>query len=184
MNFLQPLALSLSGLGLAQTLLGDHEQGIGYIERGLKIHRKAGLGWHLSTHILSKGICLYASGDLDQAKKILDEALKVSRECGEKHTEGKVLAWQGRVLGKRDEKAVDQAEEDLRGGLEIFETLKTKPDIAIGYLFLGEVQSRIGREEEAHEYLEKAEAMFREMGMDYWLRTMSPLLEGAGSKQR
>ena len=39
----------------------------------------------------------------------------------------------------------------------------------LGYLWLGEVYAESGRREEALENLKKAEGMFREMGMDYWL---------------
>jgi hypothetical protein len=38
-----------------------------------------------------------------------------------------------------------------------------------GYLCLGEVYADAGRPEEALENLKKAEGMYREMGMDYWL---------------
>ena len=39
----------------------------------------------------------------------------------------------------------------------------------LGYLWLGEVYAESGRREEALENLKKAEGMFQEMGMDYWL---------------
>ena len=36
-------------------------------------------------------------------------------------------------------------------------------------MFLGAVYAASGRPKEALEHLKKAEAMFEEMGMDYWL---------------
>jgi hypothetical protein len=34
---------------------------------------------------------------------------------------------------------------------------------------MGELSASSGRGEEAREHLQRAEAMFRQMGMDYWL---------------
>ncbi|MFC1821905.1 adenylate/guanylate cyclase domain-containing protein [Thermodesulfobacteriota bacterium] len=174
-NFLQPLALSLSGLGLARAFLGNPEQGISDVERGLEIGRKVGVGSHSSTYTLSKGICLYESGDLDAAQKSMEEALNVSREYSEKHTEGKALIWLGRAMGKVEQPSIDQAEEFIRTGLKILETLGTRPDVAIAHFFLGEFYSDCGRQDEARENLNRAEAMFKEMGMDYWLKAFSAL---------
>jgi hypothetical protein len=44
-----------------------------------------------------------------------------------------------------------------------------KPDVSVGYLHLGELCLDVGHKEKALEPLKKAECMFREMGMDYWL---------------
>jgi hypothetical protein len=40
---------------------------------------------------------------------------------------------------------------------------------AQGHLFLGELYAHGGQEEKALEHLKKAETMFQEMGMEYWL---------------
>ena len=45
-----------------------------------------------------------------------------------------------------------------------------------GYLFLGELYADTGERDKALENLNKAEAMFQEMGMDYWLRKTQEVL--------
>lgn len=50
------------------------------------------------------------------------------------------------------------------------EALKMKPFYARGYLFLGELYSKMGQREKALESLVKAEKMHREMKMDYWTK--------------
>ena len=40
---------------------------------------------------------------------------------------------------------------------------------SLGYLYLGELYLNGGKKEKAMDNLKKAESMFREMGMDYWL---------------
>ncbi|MBW1854235.1 MAG: hypothetical protein JRJ00_06085, partial [Deltaproteobacteria bacterium] len=49
---------------------------------------------------------------------------------------------------------------------------KLKPCSAQGYLFLGELYTETGQKEKSLENLKKAEGMFKEMGMDYWLTKM------------
>ena len=48
--------------------------------------------------------------------------------------------------------------------------LKLRPYYARGYQYLGELYAHTGQREKALENLQKAEAMYEEMGMDYWLR--------------
>jgi hypothetical protein len=43
------------------------------------------------------------------------------------------------------------------------------PATSEGYFCLGKVYAEPGRKEEALENLKKAESMYREMSMDYWM---------------
>jgi hypothetical protein len=54
-------------------------------------------------------------------------------------------------------------------GIKILDELRLKPFSAQGYLFLGELHADSGQNDKALENLKKAEGMFQEMGMDYWL---------------
>jgi len=47
---------------------------------------------------------------------------------------------------------------------------------AQGYLFLGELYADKGQKEKALENLKKAERMFRDMGMDYWVAKTQEVL--------
>ncbi len=68
-----------------------------------------------------------------------------------------------------DEIQARAAEEDIPQGIRLLEELKILPYAAQAYLWLGEVYAESGRREKALANLKKAEAMFQEMGMDYWL---------------
>jgi len=70
-----------------------------------------------------------------------------------------------------------KAEEHILQGIKILEELELKPSYAQGYLFLGELYADAGQKEKALKNLKKAEAMFQEMGMDYWLARTKKLLE-------
>ena len=77
--------------------------------------------------------------------------------------------WLGRVVAKTDPTQIEAAEQHILQGISLLEELGIAAQFALGYLWLGEVYAESGRREEALENLKKAEAMFREMGMDYWL---------------
>ena len=75
----------------------------------------------------------------------------------------------GRALGKSDPRQIDKAEEYILKGIRLHEEWELKPLYSIGYLFLGELYADAGQREDALENLKKAEGMYQEMGMDYWL---------------
>ena len=54
--------------------------------------------------------------------------------------------------------------------------LNTKPHLSQGYLYLGDLYNQIRRKDEALKYLRKAEGMFKEMEMDYYLNKTQELL--------
>jgi tetratricopeptide (TPR) repeat protein len=75
----------------------------------------------------------------------------------------------GRIWGKTDHPQIDKAEESFLKGIKILEELKLKLYYAPGYYYLGELYADTGQKDKALETLKKAESLYREMGMDYWL---------------
>ena len=59
----------------------------------------------------------------------------------------------------------------------VLSKLEMKPYCAQGYLFLGELYSDGGQKEKAVDKLKKAEGMYQEMGMDYWLVKTQEVLD-------
>ena len=86
--------------------------------------------------------------------------------------------WLGRILAKNQSQKFNTAEENIIKGIEILEGLKIKPHYAQGYLFLGELHAAKGECDKAMEILQKAEKMFQEMGMTYWLTSTQQILSG------
>ena len=75
----------------------------------------------------------------------------------------------GKISVKLGSLEIDKAERCILKGIEICKELKTKASYSLGYLYLGELYLNGGEKEKAIDNLKKAEGMFREMGMDYWL---------------
>ena len=95
--------------------------------------------------------------------------MELALKNNEKGYEGLFKIMLGRILEKTDPNQFDRAEESIINGINISEELRLKPYSSIGYLYLGEFYTDIGQKEKAQENLKKAEGMFRDMGMDYWL---------------
>ena len=99
----------------------------------------------------------------------MEEALRLSQKNNEKPSEAGASILLGRILGRTETPQIHKAEECIFHGMKIADELKMKPFYAQGHLFLGELYAHSGQKEKALENLAKAEAMFQEMGMDYWL---------------
>jgi hypothetical protein len=76
------------------------------------------------------------------------------------------LGW---VIARKDPTQIEAAEDFIRQGIIQLEELGIKAYYSTGYMILGAVYAESGRPEEALEPLKKAEAMFEEMGMEYYL---------------
>ena len=79
-------------------------------------------------------------------------------------------------MGKLSDNAPLEAERRIEEGLEILTELDTKPDISIGHLFLGELYAQSNQEEAAATHLRAAEALFKEMSMDYWIEETGKIM--------
>jgi tetratricopeptide (TPR) repeat protein len=118
----------------------------------------------------------FDSGDLENAEKTIQRALEFSQHHGEKGNEAISRIWLGRILAKKKEFAFEMAEESIFHGIQICEELKYRPSVAEGHLYLGELYIGRGQGEKAREHLKRAEGMFQDMGMDYWLTQVKTAL--------
>jgi class 3 adenylate cyclase/tetratricopeptide (TPR) repeat protein len=162
-------------IGWGEYCLGELEKAIEYTEKGLEIHRDAGISIMLSSFYWKLGISYLDSGDLANAREYIEQALELSQNNKEKLNEAQSKIFMGRILGKSDISQGSKAEELILQGIKIADELKFKPNL--GSLFLGELYADTGQREKALETLKKAEGLFQEMGMDYWLRRTQEVLE-------
>jgi len=169
------LGLAWSGLGSGYYLMNDPETARKYIEKGLKIQSDGGTSWWLSLHFLLLSMVHFDSGDLKNAQNSIEEAVRLSQNNREKQYEAISRLWLGRIVGKA-ETLGGRGEEYILQGIKILDELKIKPFCAQGYLFLGELYTDRGQREKALENLKKAQGMYQDMGMDYWLARTKEVL--------
>ena len=162
-------AMCWSGLGYACSMLGDPVTGKRHAENGLKIHRDSGVEMLLSLAYLQLGWIHLDLGDLENALSLAEEALRLSQKNNEKLIEGSSWLVLGTISGKTEPLEINKAEGCILKGIEICKELRIKANYSLGHLYLGELYLNAGKKEKAIDNLKKAEEMFREMGMDYWL---------------
>ncbi len=163
-------------LGLAWTckgwtlwMQGDMEGSRDCGKKAIDIQGDSIVSVMLSLSQLLLGAVSLDSGDPLNARKSIEEALKLAHTSGEQYIEGRTLTWLGRALGKADVSKLAAAEECILHGISLLEQMKMKPWQAEGYLLAGELYSEAGQPQKALTNLKKARSMFQQMRMDYWL---------------
>jgi tetratricopeptide (TPR) repeat protein len=126
---------------------------------------------------LYRGLIHLSENNLDGAQRNVEKALELSKRNKERLFEGMSRIWLGRIMGKMGTGKATHGEKETLRGIEILEDLQLKPRCAEGYHILGELLAEAGRIPEARDKLKKAEGMFLEMGMRYWLRKTQEVLE-------
>jgi class 3 adenylate cyclase/tetratricopeptide (TPR) repeat protein len=170
------LGFSLSQLGLVHGYLGDSDNAKEYIGKSLEIYQGTKLLQIYSVYYFS-GMANLELGELENAQYYAEQALKLSQEDNNIYWQGTSLNLLGRILGKSDISRCKKAEEYIIQGNRIFDELELKPNASQGYFYLGELYADTGQKEKALETLKKAEGMFKEMGMEYWLHRTQEVLE-------
>jgi tetratricopeptide (TPR) repeat protein len=171
------LTLSWANLGYGYFLLGEIDSGLKYMEKGLKMQQDSGTFFLLSLLYSHLSMILGDSGHWEEAKVQAEEGLKTAQTYHEKYGEGLLWLHLGRAIGNMDKAQMDLAEENILKGMMILEELGIKPDFSMGHFFLGELFAETGLKEKALENLKKAEGMFEEMGMGFWLNRTRKILE-------
>jgi tetratricopeptide (TPR) repeat protein len=164
-------------MGCALALLGNPAGAIEAERTGMALVRKANV-----EHLLSMGChCLATSlltlGRNEEAAAAVREGLQLAKKCGETGHEGVLLIDLGRCHAEVASSAADEAEASMKAGIQILESLKVSPWYSQGYLHLGRLYAARDRKDAAREWLRKADANFRRMGMNHWVGRTEEVLE-------
>jgi tetratricopeptide (TPR) repeat protein len=160
---------SLNILGQACHLLNDLENAKAHLIEAIKIQKKAGIEMLLSWHYWALSEILFDLGEFDQAANHINEGLRLSAKHDEIvwHAFLKILF--GRILEKQDPSKINPAEDSIQKGISILDDLKMKSSLPEVFYRAGEFYIDVDRPEKAKSYLNKAEALSREMEFDYWM---------------
>jgi hypothetical protein len=116
--------------------------------------------------LLAEGYAL--AGNVSRSAQTAAHALDLARTRREPGFE----AWAHCLLGATaasEHVEPETAERSYRAALTLAEPLRLRPLVARCHLGLGKLSLRTGKQQEAHEHLTTATAMFREMDMPFWL---------------
>jgi class 3 adenylate cyclase/tetratricopeptide (TPR) repeat protein len=168
-NNLSMLIISRISLANAQYLLGDLDTPLHYLLQGLEEHGHVRSPM-VATVYLMVGRIYLDLGDLGNARTYIERAVQLSQEYEDKHSGGLSKITLGLLLAKADASQKDEAVDSAQEGIKLLETVEARPVVAVGYQILGELCAETGQKDKALEALKRAEAEFKDMGMDYYLR--------------
>ena len=163
-------------LGLVYSHLGDPKTGKRHAEKGLGIQQDSEIKLNLSSFYMTLGEIHLHLNDLKNAQRFVEEALRLSQKNNQKHFEGEIWILLGKILHETEPLQIDKSEAYILKGMDILHEFQLKPSYAIGHLSLGELYLNTKEKEIAAKNLKKAEEMFQEMGMEYWLARTQEVL--------
>jgi tetratricopeptide (TPR) repeat protein len=128
---------------------------------GFMVHRPANLAFLAEAYLLS--------GRFAEALHTAHQALDLSRAGKRRGFEADALYILGEIASRQDPSDRVAAEEFYRQALALAKELGLRPLVAHCDLGLAKLYRRTGKWQEAQDYLATALAMYREMGMSFWL---------------
>jgi tetratricopeptide (TPR) repeat protein len=111
----------------------------------------------------------FTTGRVADALPLADRALSLSRECHEQGHEAQALHLQGELAAHREPVDVERARHFYLQALALAEPRGMRPLVAHCHLGLATLYRRTGDAAKTQEHLSTATAMYREMGMNFWL---------------
>jgi tetratricopeptide (TPR) repeat protein len=155
----------VNALGLAYCRMGRISEGLALIQEAEAPHTHA---YQISTRALSSEAYLVA-GRLSEAASQARQLLVWAREKGQRASEADALHLGAAIAARTEPLEVGAVEEHYRAAMALADELGMRPLVAHCHLGLGKLYRRTDKREQAQEHLTTAIAMYRDMGMTYWL---------------
>jgi class 3 adenylate cyclase/tetratricopeptide (TPR) repeat protein len=186
-GFVRTLGGALSVYGHALTLSGRATEAVALLEEGITQTDTFGMTWLRCPRLSYLGEAYLLAGRTADAATKADQALSLARERGERGFEAWALRLQGEIAAAAEPSDAGAADTRYREALALAEELGMRPLIAHCHLGLGRLYRRNGKRQEAQKHLTSAAAMYRELGMRFWLEqaeaTMKELDSQRGAPQ-
>jgi class 3 adenylate cyclase/ABC-type dipeptide/oligopeptide/nickel transport system ATPase component len=171
------LGMSWGFQGVGYYMIGEHDTAIKLLEKGIKMQTDMKLPFMISLMQVYFSMVHFDLGNLDEANTLAEQAVKLAQTNREKMAQGFAWLQLGRTIGRMEGSQLQKAEECILNGIKILKELKIKPNLSIGFLFLGELYAHAGRKENSLKLLKQAEGLFQAMGINYWLGRTKNILE-------
>jgi hypothetical protein len=173
------IPMVMASLGHVYAQLGRISEGAFLMQQTLTTYESRGFAWHsLSVAQLSEAHLL--ADRVDDARAGADRALILARERGERGHEAWALRLLGDIAAHPHRPNLATAEAHYGAAMALASELEMRPLVAHCHLGLGKMHHRTGDPGQAHEHLAIATAMYREMGMTYWLEQAEAALRQLG----
>src|SRR5262249_14208060 len=155
-----------ASLGYAYALAGRTEESLALVAGAVKAFRTR-QGHLAPAYVLSCAGRVYLSaGRIDEATNYAREIVALTRRLGARGNESRALSLTADIAAAS---GAENAEDYYYQALALAEPRGMRPQVAHCHFGLSRIHRRRGDRERAEEHLTTAMAMYREMGMTYWL---------------
>jgi tetratricopeptide (TPR) repeat protein len=157
-------------LGAAYYRTGRRSEGVILMEDAARRvgERNQRMSWWAG-RARSLGGAYLLEGRLADASRTAQEELAAAQQRKQRGAECQLLQLLGDIATHPERLEVTTAETHYRQALALAETLELRPLVAHCHLGLGRLYRRTGKREQVQEHLTTATALYREVGMTYWL---------------
>jgi tetratricopeptide (TPR) repeat protein len=159
----------LRALGSAYALMGRVADGAALLEEAIALSESIHLRVAESTSLVLLGEVHLLAGRIDDAEASASRALAMARGRGQRGDEASALHLLGDVAAHRDAADAEGVERHLRAATALAAELSMRPLAGRCRLALGSFYRRAGDPGRAGPELRAAAALFRQMGMRFWL---------------
>jgi tetratricopeptide (TPR) repeat protein len=133
-----------------------------------------------SFHLIACGEAYLRVGDMEEARRLAQQELAHARERKMRGQEVWALWLLGEVAMRQDPPDVAPADTHYQQALALAEELGMRPQQAHCHLSLGTLYATTGQREQARAALAAAIALYRAMGMTFWLPQAEAALAQVG----
>jgi tetratricopeptide (TPR) repeat protein len=158
-----------AALGLAYALLGRVTDAVPLLEQAVERNTSMGFLYRMALTLTSLSQVYLLVGRSTEAGALARRALALSREHKERGSQAWALRLLGEVAAHGDPQDATQAAFYYRQALDLAEELGMQPLQAHCHNGLGTLYLKIGQQEQARIALATAIALYRAMGMTFWL---------------
>jgi tetratricopeptide (TPR) repeat protein len=165
-------------LGNAYMLAGRTAEAVPFMERSIQEQQSLGQEGQLAFWMTWLCEAYLDLGNQADAKRLTSQALDLARERGQRGVQALCHRFEAERTMCGDPFDPKAAEQQYQEALTIATELGMRPLIAHCHLGLGKLHRRTGKREQAREHLSTTAAMYREMGMTYWLQQAEVEMKG------
>ena len=156
-------------LGYVYALSGRVVEGLSLLEEALSALESMGMFQWRTPLLAHLGEAYLLAGRPGDALTTAGRGLALSRERGHRGSEAWTLRLLAEIASPPDCPDAAPAEAHYRAAMALASELGMRPLVAHCHLGLGTLDRRTGDQAKASEHLTTATAMYREMGMTFWL---------------
>jgi tetratricopeptide (TPR) repeat protein len=161
-----------SRLGLSYVLMGRTSDGLMLLKRAVSQEVSALQTSYIAR--LSQGHVF--AGRFHEAAESAQSALGIARRQRERGTEAYLHYILGQAAYGQEPADLDDADRYFRAAFDVANELGMRPLVAHCRVGLGKLYHRTDRRELAREHLTTATALYRELGMTYWLQKLKGVI--------